>query len=100
MDDELIRCDACQRGKHRACTVMVVVRQYRTNYMRCQCDRWEHKPPQMVTLAEAATILGVQAGTLRVQIHNGRLEGQKVGQAWVVSDREVERYARENRRPS
>ncbi len=54
----------------------------------------------MLTLAEAAERLGVDPGTLRVQIHNGKLKARKVGPIWTVSEREVERYARENRRPS
>ena len=52
----------------------------------------------MLTLAEAAERLGVTAATLRQQIANGRLKGRKVGRDWTVSEREVERYARENRR--
>ena len=52
----------------------------------------------MMTLVEAAIRLGVDAGTLRVQIHNGKLKAKKMGRDWFVSEREVERYARENRR--
>lgn len=50
-----------------------------------------------LTLAEAAAQLGVAAGTLRWQIRNGKLKARKLGPVWVVSRREVDRYARENR---
>jgi excisionase family DNA binding protein len=52
----------------------------------------------MLTLAEAASILGLSPGTLRWQIRNGRLVGQKVGRDWLVAPSEVERYRREVRR--
>ena len=52
----------------------------------------------VMTLAQAAERLGVQAGTLRVQIAKGKLKAKKMGRDWFVSEREVERYARENRR--
>lgn len=53
----------------------------------------------MLTLAEAAAHLGVQPGTLRVQIAKGKLKAKKMGRDWFVSEREVARYLRENRRP-
>ena len=52
----------------------------------------------MLTLAEAATSLGLSAATLRWQIRNGKLRAKKVGPVWTVSEREVERYRRESRR--
>lgn len=52
----------------------------------------------MLTLAEAAARLGVAASTLRWQIHKRKLRAQKYGKTWVVSEREVERYQRENQR--
>lgn len=52
----------------------------------------------MLTLAEAARVLGIDPGTLRVQIHNGKLKARKVGPIWTVSEREVERYRRESLR--
>jgi excisionase family DNA binding protein len=52
----------------------------------------------VLTLNEAAERLGVTAATLRQQIANGRLKAKKVGRDWTVSEREAERYARENRR--
>ena len=53
----------------------------------------------MVTLAEAAQRLGIEHDTLRRQIRLGKLKARKLGPIWVVSEKEVERYARENRRP-
>lgn len=53
----------------------------------------------VLTLAEAAARLGVQPGTLRVQIAKGKLKAKKMGRDWFVSGREVERYAKESRRP-
>ena len=53
----------------------------------------------MLTLTEAAVRLGVQPGTLRVQIAKGKLKAKKMGRDWFVSEREVARYAKENRRP-
>ena len=55
--------------------------------------------PDVLTLAEAAARLGVSPTTLRVQIRNGKLRARKVGRDWTVSEREVERYRRESRRP-
>ena len=51
-----------------------------------------------MTLIEAAGLLGVQPDVLRRQIHLGKLKGRKVGRDWTVTEREVERYACENRR--
>lgn len=51
-----------------------------------------------MTLTEAAAILGVTPATLRQQIANGKLRAIKRGRDWWVTPKEVERYARENRR--
>lgn len=53
-----------------------------------------------MTLAEAAAILRVTAATLRQQIANGKLKARKIGRDWWVTPKEVERYGRENRRPT
>lgn len=45
-----------------------------------------------MTLNEAAKVLGVDPGTLRVQVHNGKLRAKKIGPIWTVTPREVERY--------
>ena len=51
-----------------------------------------------MTLNEAAEKLGIDPGTLRVQVHNGKLKARKVGPIWTVTPKEVERYRRESRR--
>ena len=51
----------------------------------------------MLTLNQAADLLGLAASSLRHQIRNGKLRAHKVGPVWTVSEREVERYARENK---
>ena len=52
----------------------------------------------MLTLEQAAARLGLAASSLRWQIRNGKLRARKIGQIWTVSEREVERYATENKR--
>lgn len=51
-----------------------------------------------MTLVDAAKALGVTPDTLRQQIANGSLKARKIGPIWTVSEREVERYRRENQR--
>lgn len=51
-----------------------------------------------MTLAEAAKALNVTPDTLRQQIARGKLRATKRGRDWWVTPREVERYARENKR--
>lgn len=51
-----------------------------------------------MTLAEAATILGIHPDTLRRQVHLGKLKARKVGRDWTVTPREVERYRHEHQR--
>jgi excisionase family DNA binding protein len=65
-------------------------------------DSWDHpdipgvrmssSKGWVMTLPEAAALLGVTAATLRQQIANGKLHARKVGRDWTVSSREVERY--------
>jgi excisionase family DNA binding protein len=52
----------------------------------------------MLTLAEAAKRLNLSPETLRWQVRNGKLRARKIGPIWTVSEREVERYRRENLR--
>lgn len=52
----------------------------------------------MLTLAEAAKVLGLEHGTLRRQIRLGKLRARKIGPLWVVSEKEVARYEKENKR--
>ena len=54
--------------------------------------------PSAIPQSDAAKVLGVEPGTLRVQIHNGKLKAKKVGPIWTVTPKEVERYRKESRR--
>jgi excisionase family DNA binding protein len=51
-----------------------------------------------ITLMEAGARLGLSPSTLRWQIRNGSLRARKIGWAWTVTEREVERYAAQHRR--
>lgn len=46
----------------------------------------------MLTLAQAAELLGVSHNTLRHQANTGRLRAVKIGRDWLVEEAEVERY--------
>jgi hypothetical protein len=50
----------------------------------------------ILTLAEAAELLGRSPTTLRAQAVAGRLKARLVGKTWVTTKAEVERYRREN----
>jgi len=50
----------------------------------------------MLTLAQAAAILGRSPDTLRRQVHNGRLRATLIGKTWVVTEEELERYRAES----
>ena len=52
----------------------------------------------MLTLSEAAALLGVESGTLRRQVRLGKLKATKLGPIWTVEQAEVDRYRAENRR--
>lgn len=52
----------------------------------------------MMTLTEAARSLELSPITLRLQVRNGKLRAEKRGRDWFVSQREVERYRKENKR--
>ena len=73
--------------------------------------RWDKHPRivygigytvEVIPLSEAARRLGIQADTLRRQIHRGKLKARKRQLAgyevWMVSEAELERYERENKR--
>lgn len=49
-----------------------------------------------ITLAQAASRLGVAPSTLRNQVKAGRLRASLVGKTWTVTEREVERYRAES----
>jgi excisionase family DNA binding protein len=46
----------------------------------------------MLTIKQAAVLLGLSPSTLRVQVRNGKLRARKVGTVLILSEREVERY--------
>lgn len=50
----------------------------------------------ILTLAEAAELLGRSATTLRAQAVAGRLRARLIGKTWITTRDEVERYRREN----
>ena len=50
----------------------------------------------MLTIIEAAKMLRLSPGTLRVQAHKGRLRAMKRGRDWLVTGIEVERYRMES----
>jgi excisionase family DNA binding protein len=52
----------------------------------------------LVTLPEAAALLGIRADTLRRQVALGKLHATKKGRDWHVTRAEVERYRAEHRR--
>jgi excisionase family DNA binding protein len=52
---------------------------------------------ELLTLADAADRLGLAAATLRQQVRHGRLEAKLYGRTYLVSAREVARYADEHR---
>jgi len=52
----------------------------------------------MHSLPEAAKLLGLAPSTLRHQLKNGKLRGRKISRDWYLTEDEVARYRRENRR--
>jgi hypothetical protein len=60
-------------------------------------DVYESTPPggEFVPLSVAADELGVQAATLRNQIHNRKIQGYKIGRNWVMTRDEMGRYKQE-----
>ena len=49
-----------------------------------------------LTLAEAAAQLGLSPDTLRIQVNRGKLKAVKPARDWLVTQAEVDRYAREH----
>lgn len=49
--------------------------------------------PRLLTLAEAAPLVGLSATSLRLYAERGTLRATKVGKTWVVTEREVARFA-------
>lgn len=46
----------------------------------------------LIPLSQAAGLADVHQDTLRVQIHNGRLKGQKLGRDWFVTRKDLDAY--------
>lgn len=53
----------------------------------------------MLSVREAADKLGVTDVRIRAMLKSGKLDGHKVGRAWVVSERSVAQRLREGGRP-
>lgn len=53
----------------------------------------------LLTLRQAAAQIGRSPTTLRNQVLAGRLRGRKLGRDWLVSQRELNRYVRQQARP-
>lgn len=52
----------------------------------------------LLTLKEAAEIVGTTPDNLRQAIARGSLKAQKPGRDWLVDPKEIARYVAENRR--
>lgn len=50
---------------------------------------------QLIGLSDAADELGLQLVTMRVAADRGYIEAVKIGQSWVTTRNQVERYRRE-----
>lgn len=55
-------------------------------------------PPEPMTLREAATFAGLTESTLRVLLFQGRLNGVKIGQNWIIAKADMRDYLK-SRRP-
>jgi hypothetical protein len=51
---------------------------------------------EIVTLREAAELLGISPSTLRHQARGGRIRARLIGKTWVSTREEIERYRRAN----
>jgi len=51
---------------------------------------------RLLSITEAAAILGISRETLQRQARKGVLRAERVSAGWIVTDREVERYRREH----
>lgn len=53
---------------------------------------------KLLTIVEAAALIGRSPVTLRKQVTRGALRATRVGSQWVVTERELQRYVAEHRR--
>ncbi len=51
----------------------------------------------MLTLSQAAERLGLSRKTLWLQVDRGVLHATRIGSVWLVTESEMERYARDHR---
>jgi excisionase family DNA binding protein len=51
----------------------------------------------VLTLTEAAELIGLSPQTLYLQVRNGKLTATKKGREWLVLESEVRRYERETK---
>lgn len=49
--------------------------------------------PKMLTITQAADLLGLAPATLARQARLGKLRAEKTGPIWLVTRKEVDRYA-------
>lgn len=54
---------------------------------------------KLYTMAEAGALIGRSPATMGNQAAKGVLRAQRVGRAYIVGHRELQRYALEHRRP-
>jgi excisionase family DNA binding protein len=52
---------------------------------------------ELLTVSQAAERLGLSRKTVWLQINRGVLSAARLGSVWVITAREVDRYARENK---
>jgi excisionase family DNA binding protein len=57
------------------------------------------KGEEMLTLTEAAELIGLDSSGLRRAILAGKLPATKFGKTWIVSREDVERWNAEQRKP-
>ena len=53
----------------------------------------------MLSVAQAAELLGVSGARVRAMLAGGQLEGEKIGRAWVVSGASIRRRLAEGSHP-
>ena len=53
---------------------------------------------RLISLADAATLYGLNADYLRTLAQRGRLKAHKVGNSWVTTPVDIEEYIRSRRK--
>ena len=52
-------------------------------------------PDELLTLTQAAALVGLDASTLRQQVHHGKLAAEHLGPLWIVTRRALHEYLRQ-----